>query len=147
MEGSGAVGVARLRVGADLQQGAHGAALSQFSADVQRSEVAKAGRGFEVGTGVDEQADQLHVAQFGGPVKRGHAVALCQVDLGAFIEQRTHRLDVVAHGGIGDRRLRCGGAAHRRASITAGSHAFTSILPFTGRPHPDEAASAVNPPE
>ena len=87
VEGGGTVDVARLRVCAGFQQGAHGTTLSHLRADVQRSEVADAGGGLEVGSRISQQLDQFDVPEFGGPVQRGHAVALGHVDLGPFGQQ------------------------------------------------------------
>ena len=67
-----------------------------------------AGRRAHVGAGKQQRLHQVGVVFHRRPVQRGHAVALCGVDVGGLLQQRPHRVAVARHRRIRHRRRRRG---------------------------------------
>ncbi len=82
--------------------------VADLRGEVERRVAADARLRAEVGAGVQQHRGQLRVAVEGGPVQRGHAVALGGVDVNAFLEQLPHGGHVFRCGRVRDRRRRRG---------------------------------------
>ncbi len=103
---------ARRRHRADGRAGIHqpdddggGSALTR---EMQRRISPETGRRTHVRARRQQHRGEIRVAVHRCPVERCHPVALGCVDVAALLDERPHRLDVVPHRRIRDRRRRCG---------------------------------------
>ena len=83
--------------------------------EVKRRVVSDAGSGVHVRARIDQNVRERRIAALGRPVKRGHAVALGIVHVGAVAQELADRLEIPSGGNIGDGGLvsRPGGSEHQ----------------------------------
>ena len=71
---------------------------------MERRVPAEAGHGRHVRAREDEGVSHRGLAALGRPVKRRHAVRVGHARIGALFQQRAHRREIAAPGGVGHRR-------------------------------------------
>jgi hypothetical protein len=90
------------RVRACLQKDIHNSGIAALAGHEQRSVATEPGGRFDIGSGVNQQLGQVGVAIHGGPMKSGHAVALCGIDVDGLLEESPDAIFVFFHGQIGN---------------------------------------------
>ena len=113
------VAVAELALGAGGEQRRHHLRMPGLARHQERRDAAQSRRRANVGAGRQQHLRKRGIAVGRRPVQRGHAVALCGIDVGAVLQQRLHGRRIASLGRISDvgaRRLKADGNDQHRDS-------------------------------
>ena len=125
------------RVGPGLKQRGDHRPLGAPARHVQRRVTAQPSPRLDVGPGVEEKLDDLDVAVLRGPVQTGHAVAVGGSGIRSLRDQVADRIDVLPHGGVGDRCVDRGRnrRQRRRSGQTCGGRERGDSTPASRTPN------------